>query len=79
MGKARVTIYICDNPECGARHMHTTAEPAMGFHLSSAQYHLPDGSWKIGKLYACSAECLAKAINAAAKRAVLAAPVAEES
>lgn len=79
MGKTRVTLYICDNPKCAARHQHTTADPAPGFHLTGARYFLPDGGWRIGKLYACKAECLANAIEAAAKRAVLAAPAGEEA
>ena len=74
MGKIRATLYTCDNPECEVQQVHTTATPARGFHLTGARFQLPDGSWKIGKLYACSAECLAKAVDAAAKKAVLADP-----
>lgn len=64
MGKARVTIYICDNPDCGARNLHTPEEPALGFHLTNVQVHAQDGGFKTGKVYACSTECIVPAILA---------------
>lgn len=79
MGKTRITIAVCDNPDCKEQRIHSAAAPAQGFHLNSARYNLPDGSWLIGKLFACTADCLAKAIDAAAKKAVLAAPSGEKA
>lgn len=65
MGKARVTIYICDNPECDNQVVHTTAEPALGYHLSG-QVHLSDISVKLPKTYACSTACIGAAVHAKA-------------
>lgn len=74
MPKARVTVYICDNPECKVQHLHTKEQPAPGFHHTRTVYRLPDGEWPVGKLYACSATCLGKAVEAEAQKAVLAQP-----
>lgn len=66
MGKARVTVYICDNPECDTQSVHTTAEPAVGYHLGG-QAHLGDGiSVKLPKVYACQTTCVGPAIHAKA-------------
>lgn len=59
--KIRVTVMVCDNPDCDDSYRHTKEEPAYGFHLGKG-FWSQGGGGPIPATYACSEECIGPAV-----------------
>jgi hypothetical protein len=67
MGKQKVTVMICDNPECSESgpQIVTDQEPyAMGYHLGKGSMHHGGGGGPIPAVFACCRECILPALDA---------------
>jgi hypothetical protein len=64
MGKRRVTVLECDNPDCESEPVIEDGEPILGLHINGGVWHHSGGGGPIPKTYACSEACLLPAIVA---------------
>jgi hypothetical protein len=68
MPTRKVTIVECDNPECDSEYIDGE-EDGIGYHFLKGYQIDGGGGWPIPKVYACSKDCLAPAIEAVVMQA----------
>ena len=69
MGVRKATIATCDNPECDNEAETSRDDPAPGYYLGKG-YWVLGGGGPIPATYACSVECIAKAVQGQIDRAL---------
>jgi len=64
MGKRKVTMMVCDNPECDNEEEIFPGGPTLGYHLGRGAWHNVRGGGPIPPTYACSIDCISPAVAA---------------
>ena len=64
MATRKATMEICDNPACDVERETSKDEPAFGYHIDRGFVVMSGGGRAIPRVYACSFECLAAAVQA---------------
>lgn len=63
MSKRTAVMWQCDNPECDAEEEEFAPGMAFGFFITKGVHHNGMGGRPIPKTFACSAGCIAPAVE----------------